>query len=164
MGCPRPNAGSYTRRPRAIIDRVAVSRLGIVAASISTISNHFIPCTDHRPVLVTFIPTSPTSLNHPIAPPEIGASEYVPWFRYPRKSDAPEAFKKFSSIAEDLTNASQIISQSQSLKNESDFEQCHHEISHIIREAAQNTFQKRHHIPLNLQIQPFERFSARASE
>ena len=135
-------AGSYTHQPRAIIDRVAVSRLGSVAASISTISNHFIPCTDHRPVLVTFIPTNPTSLNHPIAPPEIDASEYAPRFRYPRKTDAPEAFKEFSSITEDLTKASQVIPQSQSIKNENDFEQCYHEISRIIREAAENVFQK----------------------
>ena len=67
----------------SIIDRVAASRTGTLAAEIA-LTPHFIPCTDHRPIFSRIILSSPSAIpGEPDIPHEIPATAYLPHFRVP---------------------------------------------------------------------------------
>ncbi|KAG6822432.1 hypothetical protein H0H92_013905, partial [Tricholoma furcatifolium] len=95
-------------RARAIIDRVATSRVGIVSGDIATLDT-FIPCTDHRPIISNIVLTPPDH-GHANIPSEIPPLSYTPRFLYPRKTEG-HLFEAFSSALDDRISQNPVIAQ-----------------------------------------------------
>jgi hypothetical protein len=92
---------------RSIIDRTAVSRRGIVEATIRILDkgSDFIPCTDHRPIWTRLVPcrtdgTKIAQSTAPLCPPP-------PRYRYPNKLQR-ERFTRFRDACDKRISESKI--------------------------------------------------------
>jgi len=70
----------------SIIDRMAVSRHGIISGSTGVLTD-FIPCTDHRPISTQLVLSPPSTMTGSSdLPDEILPPQYAPCFRFPSQS------------------------------------------------------------------------------
>ena len=123
----------------SIIDRSAVSRVGILAGSISVLPD-FIPCTDHRPIDSRLALLSTSSVRgHPNIPTEVPPSVYSPRFCFPFQSEK-HCLALFSSKVDDLLSGHPEDLSETPLSSDDDFQSCYESFSQILLTAARSCF------------------------
>jgi hypothetical protein len=123
----------------SIIDRSAVSRAGILAGSISVLA-HFVPSTDHRPIISHVTLLSPASVpGHPDIPQEVPPSAYSPRFRHPFRSETFR-FTLFSSKVDDLLSAHPSSANPTPISSDNEFQLQYDNFTQVLLTAAKATF------------------------
>ncbi|KAL7277685.1 hypothetical protein ACG7TL_008617 [Trametes sanguinea] len=123
----------------SVIDRVAVSRIGITAGTCTTLPD-FIPATDHRPVLAS------VALNPPIS--FRGATTslvdttygpvYPPRFIYPKRSEK-ERFIHFARLVDERTAALNLADQP--VSDDHTFQTRYEALTEILRVSGLDAFE-----------------------
>jgi len=122
----------------SIIDRVAASRTGTLAAEIALVL-HFIPCTDHCPVFSQIILASPSTIpGEPDIPNEVPASEYSPRFRVPFHHEKYRFHLFSTSVDEAFSRASDTLQAD--ISSDEDFQSQYSTITDILLSSAKSSF------------------------
>ena len=123
----------------SIIDRCAVSRVGILAGSISVLTD-FIPCTDHRSIdsRLALLPPSTVPGDTNI-PSEIPPSAYFPRFRVPFRSEK-HRLALFTAKVDDLLASHPSDLSETVLSSDGAFQSCYASFTQILLTAARSSF------------------------
>ncbi|KAF5385930.1 hypothetical protein D9615_002408 [Tricholomella constricta] len=122
---------------KSIIDRSASSRRGVLSGTID-ILKHFIPCTDHLPIVSHLVLSSPPDTRGcPAVPDEVPPSVYAPRYRYPTKGDAYR-FEKFTDSVNhqlDIADISNV-----DISDDATFDDVYSKFTHALLTAAADAF------------------------
>ncbi|KAF5382556.1 hypothetical protein D9615_002847 [Tricholomella constricta] len=124
-------------RVRSIIDRTALSVVGTVSGSITTLSN-FIPSTDHVPTLSSVVLAPPSNAQgDPSVPTELPPSTYAPRFRYPHRSQSHQ-LKNFTAAVDHRLDSSDL--QRSPVSDDPSFDRVYQQLTDILMQAARESF------------------------
>jgi len=122
----------------SIIDRVAASRTSTLTAEVALLP-HFIPCTDHCPILSRIILSSPSAIpGEPDIPHEVPATAYAPRFRVPFRHEKYRFHLFSASVDEALTKASDALHTD--ISSDTDFESQYSVVTNILLASAKTSF------------------------
>ncbi|KAF5379464.1 hypothetical protein D9615_006597 [Tricholomella constricta] len=131
------NPKFHSPQVRSIIDRAAASNLGTISGSISTLS-HFIPSTDHLPVLSQLVLTPPATIpGAPSVPTELPPSSYAPCFCFPHRSQT-NRFKDFAHAVDHRLDEKDL--DTFSVTDDPTFDTAYHQMTEILLQAARESF------------------------
>ncbi|KAF5388215.1 hypothetical protein D9615_000052 [Tricholomella constricta] len=122
----------------AIIDRFAVSSVGVLTSFVETIPD-FIPGTDHRPVIASAVLVPRENLHQPIVPPPIPASDFSPRSYYPRRTDRYRASEFAQTMDQRLADGPSEVFTAE-VHNDDDFARLYHAYGQILHDAAHQHF------------------------
>ncbi|KAF5379366.1 hypothetical protein D9615_006585 [Tricholomella constricta] len=125
---------------RAILDRLAVSHVGVLTSYVHTLTD-FIPGTDHRPILGHVVLVPRENPRRPLVPPPVPATEYNPRCHYPRKSERFRLADFAQSVDQRLHVAFSENGPAR-LQDDDDFSHLYHAFNQIILDAADQHFQR----------------------
>ncbi|KAF5385006.1 hypothetical protein D9615_001212 [Tricholomella constricta] len=122
---------------QAILDRLAVSRVGVLTTHIQTLLD-FIPGTDHRPIIGHAVLAPQENPRCPLVPPPVPATTYAPRGFYPRSQE------KYR-LAEFAASVDSLLQQAhhdpiQGFSNDDEFEAFYRSFSTILQQAAKTHF------------------------
>ncbi|KAI0072125.1 hypothetical protein K474DRAFT_1701173 [Panus rudis PR-1116 ss-1] len=122
---------------KSILDRLAMSMKGTVAASIRTLHD-FIPSTDHLPILASVALAPPISpISSLCLPTQNPSGQYPPRFRYPRRSEK-HRFSTFASSV-DAAISEQCLS-AREVTDDASFDFRYQRLTSIMRECGLHVF------------------------
>ncbi|KAG8780610.1 hypothetical protein FRC16_003087, partial [Serendipita sp. 398] len=141
---------------RSIIDRAAISTIGIVSFTIKVVAAPFVPYTDHRPILFSIVPCT---LGGRIIGSTVKVQQDLyrptPRIRIPRKGE----HKKYETFGERVFDSIPVqILTKELIKNDEEWSEIYDSLTKVIVEAADETFGRpTSKIPLKLrEINPPE--------
>ena len=136
--CRSPNPISPSVSSYSIIDRVAASRLGVLAGEIA-VHPAFVPCTDHKPVFSRLILNSPRShADKPNIPTEMSPIAYSPHFRHPPRHEKVRLEQFSATVAQKVADHPDV--QLTPITSDAEFQRMYEAMTDILLSSARLSF------------------------